>query len=387
MSGRPTQRQVERWADELTAVAERIGHRFARSEPRRRAVGFIRGLLSDAGRKNGWQLAEHLGEATPDGVQHLLARADWDADAVRDDLVAYVAEHLGDPGGVLVVDETGFLKKGTKSCGVARQYSGTAGRIENCQVGVFLGYAGRHGRALLDRALYLPKEWAGDGDRREEAGVPEGVEFATKILLGRRMVERAVAAGVPAKWVTADAVYGSDYHFRATAENLRLGYVVGVRADFAVFSGFRQVRARALLAEVPADAWHRLSCGDGAKGPRWYDWAVRRTNCPEPEAYARWLLIRRSVTDPDDVAYFACGGPPATALEELVRIAGARWAIEDLFELAKGDCGLDEYEVRGWVGWHRHVTLSLFALAVVAVIRSRAAKTPPRKRGARGRSR
>ena len=294
-----------------------------------------------------------------------------------------MAEHLGDPGGVLVVDETGFLKKGAKSCGVARQYSGTAGRIENCQVGVFLGYVTRHGRALLDRALYLPKEWAADDGRREEAGVPEAVGFATKIVLARRMIDRAVGAGVPARWVAADAVYGSDYHFRLTVEGLGLGYVVGVRADFAVVSGWRQVRVRALLAEVPTDGWHRLSCGAGAKGPRVYDWALLRTNCPEPQAYARWLLIRRSTADPEDVAYFACGGPPSTTLEELVRVAGARWAIEDLFELAKGDCGLDQYEVRSWVGWHRHVTLSLFALAVVAVIRSRAAK-PSRKRGPRG---
>jgi SRSO17 transposase len=248
MTGRPTRAVVERWADEVEAVAERIGPRFARSEPRRRAVGYIRGLLSDAERKNGWQVAEHLGEATPDGVQHLLARADWDADAVRDDLLGYVVEHLGDPDGVLVVDETGFLKKGTKSCGVARQYTGTAGRIENAQVGVFLGYSARKGRGLVDRA---------------------------------------VAAGVPARWVTADAVYGSDYHFRATAEGHRLGYVVGVRSDFAVWSGFRQVRVSALLAEVPADAWYRLSCGDGAKGPRVYDWAFVRTNSPDPAEYAR----------------------------------------------------------------------------------------------------
>ena len=374
---------VERWADEVEAVAERIGPRFARSEPRRRAVGYIRGLLSDAERKNGWQVAEHLGEATPDGVQHLLARADWDADAVRDDLLGYVAEHLGDPDGVLIVDETGFLKKGTRSCGVARQYTGTAGRIENAQVGVFLGYATANGRALLDRALYLPKEWAWDAGRRTGAGVPGEVGFATKIVLARRMIDRAVAAGVPAKWVTADAVYGSDYHFRATAEGHGLGYVVGVRADFAVWSGFRQVRATALLAEVPADAWQRLSCGDGAKGPRVYDWALLRTNSPDPAEYARWVLIRRSVSDPTEVAYFACGGPPGTTLRQLVLVAGARWAIEDLFELAKGECGLDEYEVRSWTGWHRHVTLSLFALAVVAVIRSRVPH-PPRKKGARG---
>src|SRR5947199_6542130 len=199
MAGRPTGPGVRAWAGELDVVADRLAGFFARSEPRARAVGYVRGLLGTAERKNGWQLAEDLGDPTPDGVQHLLARADWDADAVRDDLLGYVAEHLGDPGGVLVVDETGFLKKGTKSCGVARQYSGTAGRIENCQVGVFLGYATSKGRALVDRALYLPKEWAGDGERRAEAGVPEEVAFATKIGLARRMIDRAVAAGVPAE--------------------------------------------------------------------------------------------------------------------------------------------------------------------------------------------
>jgi SRSO17 transposase len=384
MAGRPTAGQVAAWANELEAIAGRIGRHFARSEPRRRAVGYVRGLLGDAERKNGWQLAEHLGDPTPDGVQHLLARADWDADAVRDDLIGYVREHLGHPDGVLVVDETGFLKKGTKSCGVARQYSGTAGRVENCQVGVFLGYATRRGRTLLDRALYLPKEWAGDADRREEAGVPEAVEFATKPVLARRMIDRAMTAGVPAKWVTADAVYGADYHFRAAVETLGLGYVVGVRSDFAVWAGFRQVRAKALLAEVPAGAWHRLSCGDGSKGPRVYDWALLRTNSPDPREYARWLLFRRSVSDPAEVAYFACGGPPATTLNDLVQVAGTRWAIEDLLELAKGDCGLDEYEVRSWVGWHRHVTLSLFALAVLSVIRSRAARPSRRQKGDRG---
>jgi SRSO17 transposase len=384
MARQPTARQVVGWADELTAVAERIGPHFARSEPRQRAVAYLRGLLGDAQRKNGWQLAERLGDPTPDGVQHLLARADWDADAVRDDLRSYVAEHLGHPDGVLIVDESGFLKKGTKSVGVARQYSGTAGRIENCQVGVFLGYASPRGRALLDRELYLPQEWAGDPARRQEARVPQAVRFATKLVLARRMVERAVGAGVPAPWVTADAVYGSDYAFRSALESLGLGYVVGVRTDYAVWAGFRQVRVKALLAEVPASAWQRLSCGDGAKGPRLYDWAVTRTNAPDPDTYARWLLIRRSVSDPEEVAYFACGGPPQTTLPELVRTAGTRWAIEECFELAKGDCGLDEYEVRSWVGWYRHVTLSLFALAVVAVIRSQAAQPSRPKKGDRG---
>jgi SRSO17 transposase len=385
MAARVVGRDARDWAAELDVVAGRLAGFFARSEPRARAVGYVRGLLGTAERKNGWQLAEELGDPTPDGVQHLLSRAHWDADAVRDDLLRYVGERLGHPEGVLVVDETGFLKKGDKSAGVARQYSGTAGRIENCQVGVFLGYASATGRALLDRELYLPKEWAGDRPRRKAAGVPRDVGFATKIALGKRMIDRAVAAGVPARWVTADAVYGADYHFRAAIEGHGLGYVVGVRSDHCVCVGFRQARVKALLAEVPAGAWHRRSCGPGAKGPRWYDWAVTRTNSPGPGAYRRWLLIRRSVSDPADVAYFACGGPPATTIQQLVEVAGARWAVEDLFELAKGDCGLDEYEVRSWVGWHRHVTLSLYALAVLAVIRSRAAGGR-RKRGARASS-
>ena len=381
MSGRPTQAQVQDWAEELTRIAERIGRHFSRIEPRQHALGYVRGLLSDVERKNGWQLAELLGEATPDAIQHLLARAEWDAEAVRDELLGYVRDTLGHSDGVLVVDETGFLKKGTKSAGVARQYSGTAGRIENCQVGVFLGYAGPRGRALLDRALYLPREWTNDPKRCREAGVPRDVRFATKLVLARQMIERALAAGVPARWATADSVYGSDYAFRQALEEHGLGYVVGVRTDFTVSFGLRRCRAKTLLATIPATAWHRLSCGAGAKGPRLYDWAVTMTNSPEPRRYARWLLIRRSVSDPTEVAYFACGGPPGTTLEDLVRVAGARWSIEECFELAKGDCGLDEYEVRSWTGWHRHTVLSLFALAVIAVIRSRVGRPKQRKKG------
>jgi SRSO17 transposase len=382
MSGRPTSAQVQDWAEELSVVAERIGQHFPRSEPRQRALGYVRGLLSDVERKNAWQLAELLGEPTPDGVQHLLARAEWDAEAIRDELIRYVSDTLGHPDGVLVVDETGFLKKGTKSVGVARQYSGTAGRIENCQIGVFLGYATPRGRALLDRALYLPKEWTDDRKRCREAGVPRDVRFATKLVLARRLIERALTAGVAARWVTADSIYGSDYTFRKALEERGLGYVVGVRTDFMAAIGLRQYRAKTLLAGVPATAWHRLSCGVGSKGPRLYDWAVTRTNSLEPQKYSRWLLIRRSVSEPTEVAYFACGGPPETTLEDLVRIAGVRWSIEECFELAKGDCGLDEYEVRSWTGWHRHTVLSLFALAVVAVIRSRASQSRRRKKGA-----
>lgn len=380
MSGRLTAATLREWATELDAVGERIASHFPRVEPRQRALRYLRGLLSDVERKNGWQMAEHLGEVTPFAVQHLLGRAVWDAGAVRDELIRYVRENLGDPDGVLVVDETGFLKKGTQSVGVARQYSGTAGRIENCQIGVFLGYTTRHGSTLIDRELYLPKDWTNDAVRLQAAHVPETVEFATKIVLAKRMIEHAVDAKVPARWVTADAVYGSDYNFRIALENKGLGYVVAVRTDFCVWVGGRQVRAKALLTEVPTNCWHRLSCGDGTKGPRLYDWALLRTNSLDPKEYTRWLLIRRSVSDPTEVTYFACGGLPTTTIEELVLVAGRRWTIEESFELAKGDCGLDEYEVRSWDGWYRHVTLSLWAMAVVTVIRSRAVRTNHRKK-------
>jgi SRSO17 transposase len=378
MSGRPTAAQVERWADEVTAAGDRIGRHFARSEPRRRAVGYIRGLLGDAERKNGWQLAEHLGEATPDGVQHLLARADWDADAVRDDLTRYVAEHLGDPTGVLVIDETAFPKRGDHSVGVQRQYCGAVGKVENCQVGVFLGYVTARGRALLDRALYLPREWAADARRRKRAGVPKKAAFATKVELAEQLVTRAVAAGVPARWVTADAVYGTA-SLRDVVEGHGLGYVLAVKADHTAHRGWRATPARDVLAELRPGDWRRVSNGAGAKGPRVSDWAAVPVDAPIPGT-GRWLLIRRDVADPAAVAFFICGGPSGTALDALVRVAGSRWAIEECFEIAKGGCGLDHYEVRSWIGWHRHVTLSLLALAVVAVIQSRVATGPAKKR-------
>jgi SRSO17 transposase len=378
----PTIESVRGWAVALDAVAERLGRHFARSEPRRRAGQYLRGLLSAVERKNGWQLAEHAGDDRPYGVQHLLSRADWDPGAVRDDLRAYVAGHLGHPDGVLIVDETGFLKKGARGVGVRRRYSGTAGRIENCQIGVFLAYATPRGRAFLDRELYLPEEWAADADRREAAGAPRAVRFAPKTAQARRMVERALDARVPAAWVTADAVYGSDYKFRSAIERRGLGYVVGVRSDQSACVGFRQMRVAKLLAEAPAGAWRRLSCGDGSKGPRAFGWAIHPINSPEPGEYARWLLVRRDVDDPEELAYFLCGGPPGTTIEGLVAVAGSRWAIEGCFALAKGDCGLDHYEVRSWTGWYRHVTLSLFAHAALTVIRARAAG--PQRRPSKG---
>ena len=353
------------WSDEFAALLARLGPRFGRVEPRRRAAAYLKGLLAPVERKNGWQLAEAAGDRTPDGVQEFLSRVRWDADAVRDDLRAYVAEHLGDPGGVLVLDETGFVKKGGKSAGVQRQYSGTAGRIENCQIGVFLAYASRYGRTLIDRALYLPEGWAEDRARRAEAGIPEEVAFATKPKLGLAMLERAHAAGLPFAWVTADSVYGADHALRRWLQDHGLGYVLAVTR--AQRLGFGRVEDQ--VAEVPADGWHRLSAGDGAKGPRLYDWAYLPYGGDAAPGWEKGLLIRRSIAQPDELAFYLTHATDGTALADLVRVAGTRWTIEACFEAAKGEVGLDQYEVRSWTGWHRHVTLAMLAHAYLAVLR------------------
>jgi SRSO17 transposase len=379
----PDAAAVHGWAAALGVLADRIGRHFARAEPRRRMLAYLQGLLGPVERKNGWQLAEAAGEASPAAVQHLLGRAVWDADAVRDELRAYVVERLGDPAAVLVVDETGFLKKGTKSVGVHRQYSGTAGRIENCQLGVFLAYAGAAGRAFLDRELYLPREWADDAARRAEAGVPTDVAFRTKPELARAMLERALDAGVPAGWVAGDEVYGGDRRLRVWLEERGVAHVLAVKRSEPLWAaaarGPAQVKAEDLAAAVPAGAWRRLSAGEGAKGPRLYDWtrvAIRPLADP---TRGYWLLARRSVADPTDLAYYVCFGAAATALADLVRVAGARWAIEECVEAAKGAVGLDQYEVRRWGGWYRHVTLCLLAHAFLAATRAaaHAGATPP----------
>ncbi len=370
--------EVEDWAVGLEKVLERIGPRFARSEPRVRAGVYLRGLLSAAERKNGWTLAEQAGDRTPDAMQRLLNHADWDADAVRDDLCDYVVEHLGDDSAVLVIDETGFLKKGSKSAGVARQYSGTAGRIENCQVGVFLAYASPHGRAFLDRALYLPTAWAEDRPRRRAAGVPDGIRFATKGALAEAMLARAFAAGVPAAWVTGDEVYGNDGALRRWLETEGRPYVLAVARSHPVWQDGVQVPAEALLATIPEAGWQRLAVGAGSKGPRRYDWACGRLPYLTEDGWAQWLLIRRSVNQPEELAFYRAFGCAETALEELARVAGTRWTIEEGFQRAK-EIGLDQYEVRRWEGWHRHITLCLLAHAFLEV--TRAATQPDAKGG------
>jgi SRSO17 transposase len=369
------------WARALEALMERLAPRFKRPEPRRRALAYVRGLLAPLERKNGWQLAEAAGDASPDGVQDFLARMRWDADRVRNDLRAYVVEHLGAADAVLVVDETGFVKKGIKSCGVQRQYSGTAGRIENCQIGVFLGHASRHGQALIDRALYLPERWVADEERCAEAGVPTGLAFATKPQLARAMLERAFAAGVPCAWVTGDSVYGADHAFRRAIERQGRGYVLAVTS--AQRLGFKPVED--WLEDVPADGWQRLSAGDGAKGPRLYDWAYLRAGAETATGWEKGLLIRRKIGKPEEFTFYLTLAPAATPLAELARVAGTRWTIEACFEAAKGEVGLDQYEVRSWTGWHRHITLAMLAHAYLAVIRKAAVGGKGQRRRSPGR--
>jgi SRSO17 transposase len=372
--------EVEGWAVGLDEVLERIGPRFARAEPRVRAGMYLRGLLSAAERKNGWTLAEQAGDATPDAMQRLLNHADWDADKVRDDLRDYVVEHLGDDAAVLVVDETGFLKKGTKSAGVARQYSGTAGRIENSQVGVFLAYATPAGRTFIDRDLYLPKAWTEDRGRCAEAGIGPDVPFRTKPELALAMLTRALDAGVPAGWVAGDEVYGQHSGLRLALEERGMAYVLAVPVKqyvIATLDGrLAQCRADAVSAVVPAQGWERLSAGAGAKGPRLYDW-VRVPIRPLSEPGRYWLLIRRSLTD-GELAHYLCFCPPDASLADLVAVAGRRWAIEESFQTAKGEVGLDQYQVRRYDAWYRHITLACLAHAYLTVTR---AATNGEKRG------
>ncbi len=354
----------------LADLARRLAPYFARSQSRDRVLAYLRGLLSEAERKNSWQVAEVCGESTPYGFQYLLSRADWDADAVRDELHTYLRQHLGDPHGVLVLDETGFLKKGRYSAGVARQYSGTAGKVDNCQIGVFLSYASPLGHALLDRELYLPQAWTGDRERCRQAGIPEDRHFATKPQLAQQMLARAFAAGVPAAWVTGDRVYGDNRQLRRWLEAQPQAYVLAVSGKEYVGLGAQPRQVKALLASLPVEGWTRLSAGDGAKGPRWYDWRWLPLADPVDPTWRRWLLVRRSLSAPADLTAYVVFAPQPTTLEDVVRVAGSRWTVESGFEVAKGEVGLDQYEVRTWRGWYRHITLVMWALALLTVMRA-----------------
>src|ERR671917_45718 len=373
------------WREELGALEARLGGLFVRAEPRRQAGLYLEGLLSAAKRKNGRQLAEQIGDARPWRTQRVLSHVLWDQDAARDLCRDYVLEHLGADDGVLIVDETGFLKKGEHSAGVARQYSGTAGRIENAQIGVFLAYASSKGHALIDRELYLPEEWCDDAARRDEVAIPEAVTFATKPALAGRMIGRALDAGLLCAWVLGDEIYGSDRRLRLELERREQPFVLAIRSNEKLWAvlGERlgQHAASRLAAGLPARAWRRLSAGAGSKGERLYAWARLRLTRLQQPPWGHLLLVRRSRKDPKDLAYYVVYGPDRTTLATLARIAGRRWAIEECFEVAKQEVGLADYEIRSWRGWHRHVTLAMLALAFLAGMRVRLNAAPRQKRG------
>ena len=362
---------LDRWQRGFSEVLDRIAPRFRRYEPLRHAAAFLQGLVSGLDRKNCWTIAEHRGQKSPDGLQHLLGRARWDAEAVRDDLRGYVVDHFGDPGAVLVVDETGDVKKGTHTVGTQRQYTGTAGRIENAQVAVYLTYAAPKGHALIDRALYLPRSWTEDPDRCTAAGVPAQVEFATKPALAGQMITRAVAAGVRAGWVAGDEVYGADPRLRALIRAQGLGYVLQISANRRVAIDAGPIRVDQIPALLPRKAWQHCSAGPGSKGPRIYSWAWIRlqpeTTAPEePAAGEHHLLIRRNDTT-GELAYHRCWTPTPVPLAALVAVAGQRWRIEESFQAAKGLVGLDQHQVRRWTSWHRWTVLAMLAHAFLAV--------------------
>ena len=376
-------REAAQWTARLEELTDMIAPRFARQEARVHANAYLRGLLSPVQRKNGWQLAEAVGEPTPTAIQHLLGRAVWDADAVRDDLREYVVEHLGRRDAVLVVDETGFLKKGEHSVGVQRQYTGTAGRIENSQVGVFLAYATDSDRAFIDRELYLPDSWMCDRARCDKVGVPVERDFATKGELARRMIERALQAEVPFLWVTGDEVYGNDRDLRIWLEQQERPYVLAIRSNqYLRREDLRSQYASTIAKEIKPSQWQRLSAGDGTKGQRLYDW-VWMPMLSWGRRMQRGMLVRRSVSDETDVEYYAVYAPYNTPLKVLARVAGRRWAIEEGFETAKQLVGLDQYEVRSWDGWYRHITLALLAHACLSVMRAYAIEVDLEKRGAK----
>lgn len=369
---------VAGWSASFDAFVGRFAGRFPRVESRRQMRWYVRGLLSETERKNGWTLAEAAGEVGPERMQRLLNFYAWDTDGLRDDVRAAVVEVLGDERqGVLVVDETGFLKKGRMSAGVARQYSGTAGRIENSQIGVFLAYASPRGRALIDRELYLPKEWTSDRERCRRAGISDEVPFATKTVLAQQMIARAVEAGVPFGWVTGDEAYGVDTKLRMWLEAEDIAHVLAVAKNSAVVTmQLTKTRVDRVIAGLGEDAWTPMSCGDGAHGPRIYDWAITDIRPLRLADRGHWLLARRSRTDPTDIAYYVCFGPTDTTVEELVRVTGSRWAIEESFQTAKNETGLDHYQVRGYQAWYRHITLSMAAAAFLVITRDTTKKGP-----------
>jgi SRSO17 transposase len=389
MSGASIGETLELWAASLREVKARMRPLFTQERVAASAGLFLDGLLGEEQRKTGWMRAEAAGDPGPWRQQAILGRGRWEADALRDIVRDYALEHLAADDAVLVVDETGFLKQGKASCGVARQYTGSAGKITNCQIGVFAAYVSGKGHAFIDRALYLPKTWADDPARRAAAHVPQEIAFATKPHLARAMVERAIAAGVPFAWVVGDSIYGVS-EVEMALRRAGKGYVLGVNSNSQFNSWGTKPPVAGTAAEIAGaldpSAWRRLSAGAGAKGERLFDWAYLELTDLDAAEYnqslsglwTRGLLIRRTIAD-GALAFFATWCPAGTPITVLVTVEGQRWAIEDGFETAKNELGLDHNETRSWHGWHRHVSLVMLAFAMMAAIRRQANTAAPQK--------
>jgi SRSO17 transposase len=377
---------LEEWSDDFAAFHARFASVFRRREPREQCAKYLRGLLALVKRKNGWQLAEVVGDKAPDRTQRLLYQDQWTADAARDILQELVKESFSDEEGVGVVDETGFLKKGRHSVGVKRQYSGTAGKVENCQIGTFLSYATRRGHVFLDRRLYLPEDWSADEPRRAQAQVPEQVRFQTKPEQAAEMLEHAWEQGISMRWVVGDEVYGESTQLRDTIRKHGCGYVLAVKVntqvriqhDPGVTPAGSLRRVEEVVASWPESRWQRLTVAEGEKGPRVYDWAYQRVRESREGDFGpwAWLLARRAVNKATEIAYYLAYAPPETPLLTLAQVAASRYTVEQCIEEAKGETGLDEYEVRYWHSWYRHITLSMMAHAWLAFVR---AKTQEKK--------
>jgi len=365
----------QEYTSEFNKLTMKLGDVFASESGFQNMQKYMRGLLGSSERKNGWQMSEYLGESTPYALQQFLYRGRFSADKLRDKLREYVSENLGEKTGVIVIDETGFLKQGKKSCGVKRQYSGTAGRIENCQIGVFLTYASSKGYSPIDRKLYMPQEWMDDPERCKGTRVPENVEFKTKPQMALDMIKEATLAEIPYTWVTGDCVYGDYTDIRMWLEQNRKCYVMSVSGKAYVWRGHKQVSMSSVIKNLPEEGWFEASCGDGSKGTRLYDWLVLSMNPGTTIGFERSILVRRSKSSPDELCAYICFAPIDTPRQKLVETAGCRWTIETCFKESKSEVGLDQYEVRSYDGWYKHITLACIAMAFLTVLSSRSFDT------------
>lgn len=374
-----TRDDLDAWESELRGLFERMHPLFYRPEPRKHAEQYVRGLLAPLRRKNGWTIAEYVGEPEPKALQRFLNLSPWDVDELLALNRDYAMEQLADEQAILVADPTGFAKKGTKSVGVQRQYSGTLGRVDNCQVATFLGYvSSRRDRVLLDRRLYMPEQsWLSDPARCAAAGVPADLAFTTRPAQVTEMIEAARAAGVPFAWFTADEEFGQNPGLREYLEEAGIAYVMAVpkNTNFTTASGDVVAVETVAKKQLRPNVWSRRACGIGTKGYRVYDWALI-----DAGQAGHQYMFRRSIED-GELAYYHCYNPYQAGFTELVHVAGARWPIEECFGSSKNEVGLDDYQVRTWDAWHRHITLAMLAHTFLAITahkaKKRGAKTGP----------